>query len=158
MKAKKLFKFLIVIFIIISCNKSNSNKVVDDIEHDVSNYKDKNIHKSDFNLVGTKWIIGGEGINGENPDTIHFLSNVTMKYISSEKLSEMTYTFKNDTLIYSDRTFEYDIELKKEIITENINKLVLKNNKFYKFYYKTRINNKDTIFDLSSTSVFSRVK
>lgn len=165
-KIIKLFVITTIILINVKCVKNKKDS--SDVEFNKKDSFEIGLNKKDTiktqqnyenNIINEKWIIGDIGINGEKPDTIHFISKNKMRYVSTDTGEEiLDYTFKNDTLSYVQYLNEYDMTTDKEIKTKFYNKLVLKNDKFYLFYLKTKINNKDTVYDLSKTNVFRRVK
>jgi hypothetical protein len=155
MHTQKLVRVILFLMIIVGCTKKGEQKI---------NNQNKDISKADsikpeLSLLNSVWILGEVGLNGEQPDTLKFIDKYHFKYVSSD-LGEtiIKYTFRNDTLSYFEKSTEYDSELDKEVTKINHNKFVLKNNKFYNFYYKTNFNNKDTIFNLSDTNVLTRIK
>jgi hypothetical protein len=87
----------------------------------------------------TKWIVGEIGLNGEKPDTIIFDKPKTLSYISTDTGKEVcNYTFSGDTLIFISHTTEYDSDLDKEVINEDVCKLQFKNNSFKYIYVESK--------------------
>lgn len=156
LKKSYVFLFVLTLLFSSSCTKKESN-VDNNSVH--TNDTIKSTTKPTVDLIQTKWIIGEEGLNGEKPDTLHFISKTKLRYVSTDTgLEILDYVFKNDTLKYSYTSSEYNLDLDKDIDVKTNCKLVLKNNKFYIFYVKTKINNRDTIYDLSKTHYFTKIK
>ena len=126
-----------ILFSIISCKNQNSDSDKKNIKKEITENNTKTLSFKKFK--NTKWIVGEIGLNGEKPDTIIFDKQKTLSYISTDTGKEVCkYKFSADTLIFISHTFEYDSDLDKEIINEDVSKLHFKNNSFKYIYVESK--------------------
>ena len=109
-----------------SCGNSNNKKAVPN-----SYAKKKNLN-SHMRLENTTWILKGYN----NPDSIYFVKPDTLLYVSSETDKEWCgYKFKDDTLIYIDKSEETNVNNDIYGICISKNRLYLKNPQTLQYIY-----------------------
>ena len=65
-------------------------------------------HTNQIQLVNSVWVIGEIGLNGEQPDTMRFISKDSLLYISTDAGPQFNrYSLKGDTIIWEE--FQYKL-------------------------------------------------
>lgn len=123
-----------------SCqNKENENS------ENIQNDQTSDLSFDDFR--NTKWIVGEEGLNGELPDTIIFVSSGKLDYISTDTGKEScNYLFVKDSLVYISHVSEFNMESDSDMECEIRCCLLFDGNQF-KYIYEDKKCPVDSIYN-----------
>ncbi|MFL9836773.1 hypothetical protein ABS768_04635 [Flavobacterium sp. ST-75] len=143
---KALFGIIMATFF--SCQ--NKEKVInkDKIDENVANIQNNHTNDLRFDdFKNTKWIVGEEGLNGELPDTIIFVSSGRLDYISTDTGKESCiYRFVKDSLVYISHVSEFNTESDSDMECEIRCCLLFDGNQF-KYIYEDKKCPVDSIYN-----------